>query len=391
MVDSVEAPDPYKLVVRLRSPSTSFLPFLAQETMPIVPKHLAEKGELKGKVIGTGPFKWERWDKGQNISYTKNDRYFKQGLPYLDRVTRFIFRDTTLAQAAFVAGQIDFMGRRASEIRKSELDSIKSRVPNLVTKPSGEMTEVRFIMNDKRDPPFKDARVRRALALWIDKKAIWDVVFDGYGTAHGIVPSWDPGALPPDRLAKIAGFGGDLQASRAEAKRLLVEAGYPNGFVIKAPFTLKSRTEIVAIAIMNQLREVGITGTLESVPTDPYYSRGTAGDWDILLGANAYTTTDLESVMRDYFLPKAGRNWGELNSSPEATGLFNQYIAELDPAKKKEFGYKLQETIMTRYVYVPIGTPGGMYVAWPYVKDYSPPYTQSTYDNLKFERVWLDK
>lgn len=392
MVDSVEAPDQYTLVVKLKTPSTSFLPFLAQETMPIVPKALAEKGELVGKVIGTGPFKWDRWDKGQNISYTKNADYFKKGLPYLDRVTRYIFQDTSLAQAAFMAGQVDFMGRRAREMTRSELQTIQSRVPNLVTKASGEMTETRFIMNDKRDGPFKDARVRKAIALWIDKKAIWDVVYDGFGSVHGIVPSWDPGALPADRLAKIAGFGTDVQANRAEAKKLFAEAGYANGFVIKSPFTLKSQTtEVVAIATMNQLREAGITGTLESVPTDLYYSRGTTGDWDILLGANAYITTDLESIMRDYFLPKAGRNWGEVNSSPESTALFAQYLAELDPAKKKEVGYKLQEAIMLQFKYVPIGTPGGMYVAWPYVKDYVPPYTQSTYDNLKFERVWLDK
>jgi peptide/nickel transport system substrate-binding protein len=392
MVDSVEAPDQYTLVVKLRTPSTSFLPFLAQDTMPIVPKHLAEKDELKGKVIGTGPFKWDRWDKGQALTYVKNEKYFKPGLPYLDRVTRYIFQDTSLAQAAFVSGRVDFMGRRAREMTRSELKDIQSRVPNIVSKPSGEMTETRFIMNDKRDTPLKDPRVRQAIALWVDKKAVFDVVFDGFGTVHGIVPPWDPGALPQDRLAKIAGFGSDVQANRAEAKKLFAAAGVPNGFQIKAPFTLKSQsTEVVSVAIMNQLREAGITGTLQSVDTDTYYARGATGDWDILLGANSYTTTDIESVMRDYFTPKAGRNWGGINGSAEADALFDQYLSELDPAKRKEIAYRLQEAIMQKNVYIPIGTPGGMYVAWPYVKNYAPPYTQSTYDNMKFERVWLDK
>lgn len=392
MVSSVETPDEYTLVVKLRTPSTSFLPFLAQETMPIVPKHLAEKDELKGKVIGTGPFKWDRWDKGQSITYTKNEKYFKQGLPYLDRVTRFIFQDTTLAQAAFMAGQVDLMGRRSGELTRSELQTIQSRVPSVVVKPTGEMTEARLILNDKREGPFKDPRVRKAVALWIDRQELWDVTTDGFGTGHGIVPSWDPGALPAERLAKIAGFGPDVQANRAEAKKLLADAGYAKGFEIKAPFTLKNpKSEKTATATLNQLRQAGITGTLQAVPSDVYYSRGPAGDWDMALGANAYTLTDLESIMRDYFLPSAGRNWGGVNSSPETDALFEQYLTELDAAKKKEIGYKLQEAIMLRYVYIQIGTPGGMYVAWPHVKEYGPPYTQSTYDNLKFERVWLDK
>jgi peptide/nickel transport system substrate-binding protein len=254
------------------------------------------------------------------------------------------------------------------------------------------MTETRFIMNEKRDTPFKDPRVREAVALWVDKKAVFDVIYDGFGSVHGIVPSWDPTALPAERLAKISGFGGNIQADRAKAKELLAAAGYANGFTVKAPFTLKSQTtEVVAIAIMNQLRELGITGTLQSVDADTYYSRGATGDWDILLGANAYTTTNLESVMREYFLPTAGRNWGGVDSSPATDAVFGQYIGELDDAKRKEIGFRLQEMIMQRYVYVPIGTPGGMYVAWPYVKSYAPPYTQSTYDNMKFERVWLNK
>lgn len=392
MVDTTDTPDDYTLVVKLSVPSESFLPFLAQETMPIVPKHVAEAGKLAGTVVGTGPFKLDTWNKGQSITYVKNDKYFRPGLPYLDRVTRYIFSDMSLARAAFMAGQIDFMGRRSGELTQSEAKEIQARVSNVVMKPTGEMTEARIIMNSRRDTPFKDARVRQAVALWLDRKAVFDVIADGLGTVHGIVPSWDPGALPKDRLQQIAGFGSDLQANRNQAKRLLADAGFPNGFVVRTPLTNTQKgTLAVATAVMDQLRQLGVTGELQAVDSTVYSTRGVAGDWDLLMGANAYTMTNLEYVMREYFLANSGRNWGKLNNSDETTQRFNAYVAEADPAKKRDLGYQLQEAVMKLYAYVPIGTPGSTFVQHPYVRSYSPPYTQSTYDNLKFERVWLDK
>jgi peptide/nickel transport system substrate-binding protein len=258
-IGKVEAVDEHTVRVALNTVNSMFFYDLARGDSVILPKDM--QPEMKTSPVGTGPFKFKEWVKGDHVTLVKNPEYYRQGVPYLDEVI-FKFIDTPPARnAALKAGDIDVIGYLASPETAIEFD----KDPGLKVFSGVTTGDVIMSTNNSRKP-FSDVRVRRAMAYAIDRQAIIDGAMFGYGTPIGTHTS----PINPNYV--------DLTwmhpYNPEKAKQLLAEAGYPNGFdaVIKlAPrYDYSKRSgEIIA----DQFKKVGINLKIELIEWGQWIDR----------------------------------------------------------------------------------------------------------------------
>src|SRR5205807_1306256 len=214
MVESVEAVDPLTVRFKLNESYAGFADVFADRQMRIVPKD--KLAELSTQPIGTGPFVFKSWSPGDRLELTKNPDYFEKGMPKLDGVTLRIIPESAARIAALESGAIDIVWSMPYE----SVDKFKNH-PTVRADGISTPTWDGVILNNDR-PPFNDVRVRKALALTIDKAAIVELALFGQGE-----PTFSP--IPPSHPY----FNKSLPMPApdiAQAKKLLAEAGYPNGF-----------------------------------------------------------------------------------------------------------------------------------------------------------------
>ena len=253
-IDSVTAPDAQTVVITLKAPDVELLPFL---NTAIVPQG-AEK--LQEKPVGTGPFRFEAYTTGQQVVLVKNESYWIDGKPVVDRVE---FRIASNADAAFLelkAGNIDIFPylsfERAGEIadRYETREDIKN------------MVQILALNNDR--PPFDDVRVRKAMNLAIDRQGLLDQTNEGYGTelASGMSP-----AMGRFYNAELEGM---FDQNIAEAKSLLAAAGFADGFetTITVPSNYGYHVNS-AVVLAEQLKAVGIKAAIEQVDWQTWLER----------------------------------------------------------------------------------------------------------------------
>ncbi len=258
-IEKVEVVDQHTVRITLNTVNSMFFYDLARGDSVILPKDM--QPEMKTQPVGTGPFKFKEWIKGDHVTLVKFAEYYRQGVPYLDEVI-FKFIDTPPARnAALMAGDIDVIGYLASPETAIEFErDQRFKVFSGVT-----TGDVIMSTNNSRKP-FSDVRVRRAMAYAIDRQAIIDGAMFGYGTPIGSHMS----PINPNYVDLTWMHPYDPE----KAKQLLAEAGYPNGFeaVIKlAPrYDYSKRSgEIIA----DLFKKVGIQLKIELIEWGQWIDR----------------------------------------------------------------------------------------------------------------------
>jgi peptide/nickel transport system substrate-binding protein len=273
-VEVVEAPDPYTVRFRLKRPSGSFLLSLAS------PWNFIYKADVLAKdmnwyeknIMGTGPFIFVEHVRGSHVVGKRNPTYWDKGKPYLDGFRAMFVRDSA-AQVALVRGErahIQFRG-----FSPAERDSLKAALGDKLAVQESPWDCMLMVAINHEKKPFDDKRVRRALTLALDRyegsKALSRIAI--VKEVAGVQVPGTPYATPPQELEKLAGYGRDINASRAEARRLLKEAGAEG-----LAFTFKNRGipmpyEPVAIWLLDQWRQVGLNVKQEVVESAAYYGQ----------------------------------------------------------------------------------------------------------------------
>src|SRR6266478_5521465 len=282
-VEAVQAPDPYTVVFRLKWPSGSFLMSLASPWNWIYKADILAKDMrwYETHVMGTGPFVFVEHVKGSHWVGKKNPNYWDKGKPYLDGY-RAIFIKDSAAQVSAVRGErahIQFRG-----FSPAERDSLVAALgPKLTVQESPWNCVILVALNHERKP-FDDKRVRRALTLALDRyqgaQALSKIAI--VKEPAGVQVPGMPFATGPAELEKLAGYSHDINKSRAEARRLLKEAGVPEGF----SFTYKNRGvpmpyEPLGVWLIDQKRQVGLTVKQEVIEAAKYYAELRGGNFEV--------------------------------------------------------------------------------------------------------------
>ena len=277
--------DDYTITVALKETNANFLLNMARQGSVIYPREAVET--LKSAPVGTGPFIVQDWVRGDRIVLKKNADYHVKGLPKLDRVTYRFITDPNAVQAALKAGDVDvsLFGLGPEHVTELKKDA---RFQVIV----GDTTNDVILAMNNAKKPYSDVRVRRAVTHAVNKPDVLKGAMFGMGKILG--SNVDP--LNPYYLD----LAGAMPHDPAKAKKLLAEAGYPNGFetVLKvAPqyyYTVRTG-EILA----DQLKKVGVTVKIEQIEWSNWIARvwreaeydltiiGHAESWDIANYANA--------------------------------------------------------------------------------------------------------
>jgi peptide/nickel transport system substrate-binding protein len=251
--------DDYTITFSLKAPAANFLLNLARQGSVIYPREAVDT--LKSAPIGTGPFTVADWVRGDKIVLKRNPDYHVKGLPKLDQVTYRFIADPNAALAALKAGDIDvsLFGLGPEHVAELKKDA---RFEVIV----GETTnDVVMSMNNARKP-FSDVRVRRAITHAINKAEVVKLAMFGMGRVIG--SNVDP--LNP----YFVDLANAVPYDPAKAKKLLAEAGYPNGFstVLKvAPqyyYTVRAGE-----VITDQLAKVGVKVKIEQIEWGQWLDR----------------------------------------------------------------------------------------------------------------------
>jgi peptide/nickel transport system substrate-binding protein len=226
MVDNVEAPDPATVVFYLKFATGAFLPALADPYAWIYKKEILDKDPrwYEKNVMGSGPFTFAEYQLGQSIKGVRNPDYYHQGLPYLDGFTG-IYADKQAVRVDAIRAD-----RAAMEFRglpPSARDQLVKELGDKIAVQESDWNCGNLVTPNHKKKPFDDVRVRRALLLAVDQwhgaPALAKIA--NVHTVGGIVFPGSPLAATKEELQQIAGFWPDIEKSRAEAKRLLKEAG----------------------------------------------------------------------------------------------------------------------------------------------------------------------
>jgi peptide/nickel transport system substrate-binding protein len=231
MIQSIAAPDPSTVVFHLHYASPSFLSMLAHPANFVYAKKYLDQDPnyYKQHAMGSGPFKLKEYVRGSTIEMVRNPTYWKQGLPYMDGIKYFLIKDDGARAKSIRADRTDVEFRGFAP---SEVEGITSQMGNKVTVAyPGQPAHWGIAFNvDKK--PFDDERVRKAMSLAIDRYDMAKTLapLTSLDTPGGPIPPGAPWALSKEELQELPGFGKDHEANLREAKRLLAEAGYANGF-----------------------------------------------------------------------------------------------------------------------------------------------------------------
>src|SRR5215831_10403885 len=298
VVEAIEAPDPYTVRFHLKWPAASFLSSVASPWNWIYKADILAKDPhwYETHIMGTGPFTFVEHVKGSHWVGKKNPNYWDKGKPYLDGY-RALFISSSSAQVAAIRGErahIQFRG-----FSPAERDTLKTALGDKITVQESPWDCILLVAINHQKKPFDDKRVRRALTLALDRyegsKALSKIAI--VKEVAGVQVPGTPYATPPDELAKLAGYSKDINASRAEAKKLLKDAGAEG-----LSFTFKNRGvpmpyEPVAVWLIDQWRQVGVTVKQDVIEAAAYYDTLKKGDFqvamDFLFGYSLQPDLDL--------------------------------------------------------------------------------------------------
>jgi len=284
-IASVDAPDAGTFVVKLKYPEPSILLNLASPWNWIYKADLLAKDPhwYEKNVMGTGPFTFVEHVKGSHWVGKKNPNYWDKGKPYLDGY-RAIFIGSSAAQVAAVRGERAMIQFRS--FSPPERDQLVQALGNKIAVQESPWDCLNFVSMHHDKKPFDDKRVRRALSLALDRyegsAALSKITL--VKDVAGIQVPGTPYATPPAELEKLAGYGRDINKNRAEARRLLKEAGVADGFSL----VFKNRGiphpyEPLGIWLIAQWKQIGLNVRQEIIEASAYHPMLKRGDFEVAM------------------------------------------------------------------------------------------------------------
>ena len=381
---------PYEVRFTLARPQPAILSFLASGWSPVYPCHVDGR-VMRLKPIGTGPFKVAEFKPNDVIRLVKNTDYWKPGRPYLDALEYRIMPSQSTRVLAFIAGQTDLTGGTTT-VNANALKDIRARVPKAVCETNAGNVAATLLINHKA-PPFDNLKVRRAISLALDRREFVKVT-QGDGRLGGFVmpPPYGVWGLTPEQLEAVPGFGKDVEKNRAEARKLMREAGYGPNNKLKTTYMvrLSSETYLVGMSLVaDQLRSIYIEGEIEQKDYTVLTAALIKGAYTMVFERPAASIDDPDNVFYEGYKCASVRNYTKY-CNREVEAKIDEQSATLDPVKRKklvqELDLKLQQDVARAVLYQGVST-----ACWqPYVKGYVRP-TNGNYTHHRMEDVWIDK
>jgi peptide/nickel transport system substrate-binding protein len=386
-VDAVEAPDPHTVVFRLKRPQPSLVAMLASGYSPVIPAHVPI-AEHRSRCIGTGPFKFKEWKRGQSVELVRNPDYFVKGRPYLDGVRYTVIVERGTRVAALQTNQID--AAYPGETTLSIAEQLKGAVPSMVFTETASNVSENLLLNTKK-PPFDNVKVRRALSFAIDRRAYTQTVHRGLAVVGAsLAPKpWGVWGLLEKDLAQLPGYGGAAEG-RATAKKLLAEAGFGPGHPLKVEIVMRAIAIYLDFSgfVVSDLKQVGVEATLKQIETAQWHPMVTRREFHIGANLTGLGVDDPDANFYENYACGSSRNYGDY-CNEEVTRLIEAQSQEIDQKKRLALVWQIQKKREEDAARPTMGWRTDRFAHYPYVKNLIP--NQVTYNCCRLQEVWLDK
>ena len=367
---------------------------IAFEQMVIYPQEAAIDGFFDDPrtQIGSGPFLGTLLQNPGQNRFARNPAYWRKSaagaqLPYLDGVEYAIQIDRAAVAALMKTQGLDWAPIRNFQDAKFFID----RSDSVVIDTTGEMVGIMGLMLNVSIPPFDDIRLREALRLTVDQQEILDIVLAGQGFFTGPLGAReDFGHWGQAKLRTLPGYrsGADKATDIAEAKRLLADAGVPNGFTFQINARGASLSD--AAKLMNQQWAViGVEGEHQATTNSAYETTAFAKDKQSTWYNEGAGVTPDHALTKSY-LPFADKNsihW----DSPELDALFLKEVALVDFAKRAVVIEEIQQLLWDNVLHVPDVRNLTWWTAWGYVKNWARPEHGYHLSAPQIDEIWIDK
>jgi peptide/nickel transport system substrate-binding protein len=355
-VSRIDTPDDHTAIFHLDNPAPYMMRSFSAYESPMVPKHLLEGQDVKSaplanNPVGTGPFKFVEWKKGQYIRLDKNEDYWQEGLPYLDRIVGRFIPDASTRTAAMENGEVMYAAYNAipniDAVRLKERDDI-----GVTTDGYSMINPMALIEFNTIEGPFVDPAIRRAISTAIDRRFMIDTIFFGYGKPATSALSSNYKATNLHAAMPNYPENGDVAAANA----MLDAAGYKkdaNGVRMRAVLDIIPYGEDWRRAgeyIKQVMGDIGIEVELryEDVPT---WLKRVYHNYDFEMNVNYfYQLPDpVLGVHRHYGTNQIRQGTHFVNSSrysnPDLDALLDSGSKEPDAAKRTATYKEIQEIL----------------------------------------------
>jgi peptide/nickel transport system substrate-binding protein len=387
---SIETPDAQTVVFKLKARNASMLTNFASpwDCIYSAAKIKADPKFPEKNVLGTGPFKFVEHAAGSHWVGERFADYHEKGRPYLDGYRAIFITNTAARVNALQAGEVlvEFRGHSPAD-----RDKLKAALGDKVVIQESPWICSLVVTFNTQKKPFDDARVRRALSLAIDRwqgaQALSRIALVRH-VGGALRPGFELAASEAE-LVKYPGYGKDINTARAEAKKLLEQAGVKDlkfKFLnrnIPMPYTP------VGVFLIDQWRQLGVTVEHEQPETRAYITGLRSGNYDAGLDFNCDAVDDPNLQLAKFIsADRSPINYGRYNDR-KLDDLYDKQRGELDSKKRSELIRQFEQIALTEAYSIPIVWWHRIIVHWKQMKGWY--MSPSHYLNQDLQDVWLDQ
>ncbi len=385
----VTALGPYEVRFTLARPQPAFLSLLAAGWSAVYPCHV-DGATMRRAPIGTGPFKFVEWKANDVIRLAKNRDYWKPGRPYLDAIELRIMPSQATRLLSFVSGVFDVTG--TADVTVNTRKDILAQAPKALCDTTASNIAGVLLINHNA-PPFDNPKVQRAISLAIYRREFLRAQ-QGNGFLGGIMMPAPYGVwgLTPEQLEKTPGFSRDVERNRAQARKLMAEAGYGPANKLKTTYYVRLANTpglVGGSLIADQLRTIYIEGEVEPKEYTLFTGALIKGAYTLAFEMTGAALDDPDVAFYEGYTCASIRNYTKY-CNREVEAKIDEQSATVDPLKRKQLvqalDLKLQQDVARPILYQQ------MHVACrqPYVKGYVKA-SNGNYTHHRMEDVWIDK
>ncbi len=353
-VGGIKVLDTYRVAVTLDKPNAAFLHTMALNFSHVVPKEEVEKAgaDFGHTPVGTGAFKVKEWVLGQRLVLVRNPDYFLRGRPYLDEIVFQVGVEPNVAFLKLQRGEVDILGDGIppAEFVKVMNDGTLKRLVAV-----GDQLQTGYVTINTQVKPFTDVRVRRAVNMAVDKARIVRIINNRAVPASQVLPP-----LMPGYNKEYKGYALD----RAQAKKLLAEAGFPTGFSTVLYANNTDPNPRIAQAIQQDLAAIGIKVELKTLAQSTVIEAGgTKGQAPLIWSGGMAWIADYPDPNNFYWpilscasLAPGTWNWAwYCNQSVEKQVEAADALVQANQAATRETRFReLYRTVMNDAPWIPV-------------------------------------
>ena len=385
-IKSFETPDASTFIIKLSRPMSrlSLLPILGQGFMSIYSKKDIDGNfDYKTKMNGTGAYRLKEFLKGNRVVFDRNKDYFVKDRPYMDGVDIFIVPDDSTALANTQSGALDFNNRPTF----ANLEKMKQAMGDKATYQSVNAYKINAATMNARRAPWKDDRVRLAIAMAVDKGAALKILEQGDGNLGGFMPPGGTWALSAQELGQVQGYQPYSDAGLAEAKKMLSAAGVPDGFAVKMLTRDEAAYRSTSVFMVEQLAKLGMKATPDIVSAAESSARQLKNEFELQPSSSTQSLDDPDAVFAENYLT---------DSTGNATGigvkavddLFLKQSTEQDQQKRSDMVKEMQKLALAQNGRVVFYWYRRHAILSKRMKNYV--LHSSNLNNNRYQDVWLD-